>query len=596
MNAPVKIHLNGTLITGRVDGLDSFQITFRNNIEEGYFQKSYSSELTFYDDGFAILKNELIDSTNALGNEVTVEIFDECCAKSIFVGLIKYDSIDWCEPICSITASVIEKKNELDCLKSTLITDNHAGFLNLPQKKLRYCVDFRPDALLFILFLIYSIVNIVIYAVLLPLSLVVVVIQSIGAAICNIVCAIPFTDCTFGDCAEGEWTNPTGAFSEISGWMDDMQSRMILCNWYHPTALLRDYIKNACSACGLQFESSILNNPSSTYYNTLLFAAAVRKGYKPSETQNLLISENLPLETIETLMRDHLMPLFNARYWVKDGKLIFERKDFFDASDVWIDAEAMLINNEIIENKICFKYIDKERPSFAIYSYATDSTDYMANEAKERFDNIIEWNKPYSSTQSGKHEVNFLSSQARFRNDEINRDAYEELAEMGVINTIFGNAFSEAIRNLFMNQHVATNYKFLIWDETSGNEYAYVKSDYDDTFTGITFVDYDNQTIPVGRRYNYPFAFFRPRWYASNVANVGRNNLYNDFHIIDNPRIGSLKNFDFNFSFKYDCDQIANFEFTKTVRLRQGNAIKYGEVRELRIDYIKRTVTVIGIV
>lgn len=598
MNAPVKIHLNGTLITGRVDGLDSFQITFRNNIEEGYYQKSYSTELSFYDDGFNILKQELIDSVNAFGNEVKVEIFDECCSKLIFEGLIKADSIDWCEPICAINASVIEKKSDLDCLKSTLITDNHAGFQQTPQKKLRYCIDFRPDALLFILFLIYSILNLVIYAVLIPLSLIVVIIQSVAFVICQIICAIPATPCNSQTCSGGTWTNPQGSFDDITGWLDDFQSRMIFCNWYHPTALLRDYIKNACSACGLQFESSILNDPASTYYDTLLFSAPIRKGYKPSQTQDLLISENFPLETIETLMRDHLMTLFNARYWVKDGKLIFERKDFFDESSVWIDAEAMLVNNEIIENEICFKYIDKERPSFAIYAYASDATDYMANEAKGKFDNIIEWNNPYSSTQVGKHELNFTSSQARFRNDQVTRDAYEELAQIGLINALFGNAFSEAIRNLFMNQHTATNYKFLIWDASSGDSFAYVKSDYSNSFTGGDYyllsansngtINPDN--IPENLRYNYPFTFYEG--YYGNA----QNNLYFDFHIIDNPRIGSSKKFEFSFSFNFDCDQIAAFDFTKTVRLRQGNAIRFGEVKELKIDYLNRTVTVQGIV
>ncbi len=563
MNAPVKIHLNGTLITGRIDGLDSFQITFRNNIEEGYFQKSYSSELTFYDDGFAILKQELIDSPNALGNEVDVKIFDECCGKAVFEGTIRFDSIDWCEPICSITANVIEKKPDFDCLQSTLITDNHNGFLNTAQKKLRYSVAFRPEALTYAAYLLYFALNVVVTIVTLGTNL-------------------------------------------IFGYLDNFNARLTLSNWFHPTALLRDYIKNACSKCNLEFQSSILNDASSTYYDTMLFSAPIRKGYKPSQGQNTLITENLPLETIETLMRDHLMPLFNARYWVKDGKLIFERKDFFDAGDVWIDAEAMLVNGQIIDNKICFNYIDKDRPSFAMFTYASDGTDFMAAEAKSRFDNIVEWNVPYSSSQSGKHEVNFLSSQARFRSDKILEDPFNWLASVGPLDALFGNAFSNGLKNLFMSQHTATNYKFLIWDSSSGNDYARVKNDYPDSFVGIPFQSIQEVSdglfsdvtynIPLESRFNYPFAFYRPNSPDFPLVDYTKNNLYNDFHVIDHPKVGSSKKFDFNFSFNYDCAQIANFEFTKTVRLRQGNAIKYGEVRELKVDYIKRTVTVIGIV
>ena len=58
----LTIELNGNLIQGRIDGADNFQITYRRADETGKLSQSYSSELTFYDDGYQMLKQNLIDN------------------------------------------------------------------------------------------------------------------------------------------------------------------------------------------------------------------------------------------------------------------------------------------------------------------------------------------------------------------------------------------------------------------------------------------------------------------------------------------------------------------------------------------------------
>ena len=327
MKSPIVIHLNGTVINGRIDGVESFEITQRENDDDGGLVKSYSSELKFYDDGYLLIRPILVDNPNGFSNSIDVQIFDECCGRLVFDGLITGDKIDWCEPECWISVNVVAKNPALNCVKSKLIYDNEQGFLDRPQKKLRYCVDLRPDWILGILFTIYALFNVIAFTVLLPLLIV----------------------------------------PNVREWLSDMNDRMIQCQWYHPTALVRDYIQNVCDVCGLEFQSSILNDPSSPYFNLLLFSAPIRKGYKPSEGQNLLISENLPIETLDTLMNNHLKPMFNAKYWIVGNKLIFERKDYFVGTSTWIDSEQMLNDGRIIENQICFSWIDRERPAFAEY-------------------------------------------------------------------------------------------------------------------------------------------------------------------------------------------------------------------------------------
>lgn len=595
MKSPIVIHLNGTPINGRIDGIDAFNISLRENDDDGGLAKSYSSELTFYDDGYSILKTNLIDDPNGFINKVDVKIFDECCGRLVFEGAIQGDGIDWCEPECRISAQVVEQKAALNCVKSKLIYDNEFGFLNRQQKKVRYCVDMRPDFLIGILIFLYAILNAAIYVVLIPLAAVVVVIQSIALIVCGIVCAVS-PGCTLADCVGGTWTNPTDTWDEITGWFTDLQSRMIQCQWYHPTALVRDYVKNACDVCGLQFESSILNDPSSPYFNLLLFSAPVRKGYKPSETNGLLITENLPIETLDTLMTNHLKPLFNARYWIVGNKLIFERKDYFVGLSTWIDSEQLLNDGRIVDNEICFSWIDKPRPSFGQYQYSQDGSDLDGNEAKDRFEDIVEWNpSPSSPMQSGSLDVIFQSSCARFRDDGAGPDP---LGGQIFFDFLFGNAIDNSRDLLMMSQHTAFNYKFLIWNAGSGDDHATIERNYPNAFTGGpvygTYYEPDSgglfifEDVPLSpeKLNNYPM------WVNENNT----NNLYSLFHYIDNPRLPGNKLFNFNFTFTFDCGQFDAIDFSKSVRLRVGNTIKFGEIKELQIDFVKRTIGVSGIV
>jgi hypothetical protein len=149
-----------------------------------------------------------------------------------------------------------------------------------------------------------------------------------------------------------------------------------------------------------------------------------------------------------------------------------------------------------------------------------------------------------------------------------------------------------------MSQHTAFNYKFLIWDSFSGDDEALIKRDYSNGFTGGSVIGtiylnedgfenaYENQPLDPNKLFNYPMYF--------NEDNA--NNLYTLFHYINNPRTPGTKVYEFSFTFEFDCGQFDAIDFRKNVRIKMGSNIKFGEIKELTIDFVKRTIAVRGIV
>ena len=556
----LKIELNGNLIQGRIDGADNFEITYRRADETGKLSQSYSSELTFYDDGYQMLKQNLIDNPNGFSAEVAVNVYDGCCKKLVFSGIIRGDAIDWCEPGCYITANIIESDAVTNCIKSTVIWDNFDGFLQRQQPYVRYCIETRPEFISYLMFFFAANMYGMIKTALGPMNAFLSLIDSVFGNVFNVD------------------LNP---LDDILNYILDIT---IQCGRYHPSPFLREYIKNACKKCGLTFQSSILNNSQSPYFNTVMMAAQIQKGRDINSQNQTLISNNLPVETLETLLRDYCNPVWNAEFRVVGNTLIFERKDYFATTVNWIDSEQLLNSGRIVDNAICYNWIDRERWAYGRFEYNLDSSDYAGNEAKPRWSDLIEWNKnPFNPAQSGVREVMLPLGAARFRKDGIDTNVYDfmQTALFGSINAIFGNRFSRYPRALLIPKHTFFNYKFLVY-ESNGE----IKWNYPDNETAG-----DPGAAP-SERYNYPFWFVEG--HTNNLYGVPGNGY--GFHWIDNPRVGQSTNFNWKFVFKFECFELDSFSFDKTVRLIKGGQAVNGKIEEMSVDFTNRTISLSGIV
>lgn len=567
MNSTLRIELDGTLITGRVDGIDNFVVTKRRDDESGKIASSFTSELTFYDDGYQIIKSKLIGQSIASTQYVDVIIYDDYCGQPVFNGKIQYDEIDWCEPGCYVTANIIEQDPIISCIQNTIIWDDKNGFLQQNYTGVEYCLQLRP-------FFIHVLFGYVLGILRLIVDFVVIILIPFITVIWGFCLFIQLLCRIFGingpDCNQGI-NNPGVYWDNVVVAADGIFDQ---CGHKHPTPFVRDYINNVCSICGLTFESSILNDPNSNYYNLGLLAAQVEKG-KNQNSDNKLITDNLPVETLQTLMDSYLKPLFNADYRVINNKLIFERKDyFFNSNNLWIDVDNLINRGLVEDNVVCYSWIDKEKYAYGDYRYSMDASDYIGNEVRRRWEDIVEWNPaPTNPAQKGGMELVLQSSCAR----TIGDGAFLDIDDQAITSFIFGLALLglNNPRIMMMSQNRAFNYKFIILD---GN---YIKTDYSDAFCGGTIPG-----INPWERVNYPM------WFREGFD----NNLYSLFHYINNPRLSGSTSYNYKFTFEFDCLTYQNFSFDKTVSLVMGGQVKYGQVKELSIDFNKRAITVTGIV
>lgn len=574
-------------VNGRVDGADNFTVTLRKKDENGGITRSYSSELTFYDDGYQILKTMLLDPPTGFNNSVDVNIYDSCCNKLVFEGVIYGTKIDWCEPKCNISANIVERETVYSCIQSTLIYDSKkTSFLGNSFPKLRYCIEHRPIFMQVFLTMLMFLAIQTFLSIAYSLIPILVGITTIIWLVCNIVCRISSLDCS-----ECQQFRIDQFAQEFFDFIQDLYSIVIPCGRFHPTPYVRDYINNVCKVCGLNFRSSILNDFNGrigrTYFGLALLSAPVKKGKKYDSTDGRLIEDNLPIETLETLFENYLKPMFNADYQIIGNDLIFERKDYFYTTTQWIDSEALLLQDRIVNDEICYSWLDKDRWAYGVYKYSEDAQEYIGNEAMTRYKDIVEWNNPYSPTQKKDYQLTLPTSPIRAMKDRVEENNYELVGQLVYQFLMALRYFNYANDDTaIFAQHTMFNYKFIIIDENGGE--AVVKRDYPDSFIHYNGIGYPG--AGQRERFNYPM------WFKEGQDGVYgyQNNLYSSFHYIDNPRLPSSVQYQFKFTFKFDCDDYTSFDYYKTVRLIRGGQVRFGKIEEITVDFTKRTMQVTG--
>jgi hypothetical protein len=586
----IKIILDGVILDtiNDVSGEGLTTIEVRDSDDQENRVRNVSQSYTLTGAAYNLVAASFIDNPEGKNLSLPVKIYDSGCCDSdtlLFEGRITSDNVKWCHGICScdvVFEEYTEDTRAMDCLKNTLVYDNTNGFQSIQHPRMVYCVDLRPDVLQYFVFVGFVQLNLI-FILLTPIVFALSLMNSILQTIENVINSIPPFNINISLNFDGN--NATSILEEYFNLLNVLNQNVIGCGRAHPSPLVRDYIKNVCDICGLEFQSTILNNPSSDYYNMVYLFAPVEKG---TRNENVFwIDNNKPIYAGKEFL-DALKPVCNAKWEVRDSVLYFERKDFFDVGQSFVNY-LDLKEQGLVEEHLCLEWRNEDRPAYLQAEYQMDAIDAAANEALFLYNEIVEWNQPVSDLQIGSKKLLLTFGANKFRNDGAGDDSfefYEQLPYIGPILQQYNKAMS-------IQKHMTMLPRLIIWDGQSRvNGYAkrYLKPE------GLPAVVPINTTSRV--YVNFPLIFneYDTEPNTAYPSNRPDSSIYQRFYAWENPKLFRDLGKSFTFSFRYNCQQLQEIFEAQYVGLPLGtNAeIITGRITQITVNLQSSTIILQG--
>lgn len=573
--------------------------------------KAVSSKLVVFGEAYYYVKEWLIDHPTGSINSIKVEIQDLICPHQMGMWEIKADNLQWCiDGECKLELNLTEYTPKGNCLKNTLITDNHRNWFpdngkpvdfvdpftnsNVPQyihPVFRYCNDIKPQALQNFMFVLA-------HSIILIINPIIVVIQAV----------LDFISWVIGQIG-GDFEGDENFEEAIDELYSDIFESLIGCNRKHPSPFVRNYFINACSKCGVTFESNIFNdnssgNPHRRYYNTCHLFAPGRVGYIEEDVDNGKdwIPTNAPIETVLSYAYS-LKDIFNAKFKLENGVFSFHTKDKFPDVEVFDFHDA---DKHLMISPMCYGWNASKKPKSMTFEYGQDVKDVAGDEARNRYNGTKDWTTSLSPINQkfydGIKEIKAeMYSTARFTTDGIDR----KLAFANLENQDF---WEDGI--LLIEKGMTQLGKLIIWDGVSPKKEAkvvkvHINSEYvlqwpDEWLWGQSpSLDY--------WVFNYPLFF---DWQTNEGyneftvfnTNQTHKNLY-ELHKIDNPTLGNIQNKTWETTLELCCDTLDKLLEYNGMQdgllahldyLVKLSPTEKGTLKKVEVDYDKNEIRVSG--
>lgn len=516
--------------------LERFALTITSDRDDsgtstpGAFQQQItsSSNLVFEGAAYLLLKQWLIDDISAPLNRVLVKVEHVGCGTYEDLTIRGKDLVfcDDVNKLCTFDVVLKQDDQTLRCVQNTLITDNHLGWFptdsQIPANgkkhpRFSYCNEIRPNALLVFLWSIGVVVWVILAVFLVAIYTIINALIIVLNIIIGVINAIIAVVNTFGAGLNPIPYEPLLDYGDI---VDDFTDKFIEsagCGREHPNPLIRDYIYNVCTKCGLDVNDlpttvSIFFAPNITvqdsdkatkaiqnpYYNACLQHAPGAKGIRRVEyisliggnqydTTSFWIPENSPIYTLDVFL-DLIKGVWNAEWRVTNNKLYFQRKDFYINGGHVLDFTVNGADrNKLIEG-ICFEPNDVKLPASCIGIYSEDAIDVCGNEAKGRMNGypIVFGKTDENPLFNGMLDKTTQLSATKFRFDGASTDYISDALQVAINSKIFNlllvpifkfivvPAFEKyADYALLLKDDTSSQPKIIIWD---GREYLNAKA------------------------------------------------------------------------------------------------------------------------
>jgi len=414
----LKIYLSDYLVPEEEFIMAGFSIT-----DEIGNKKPFASDIEFFGQARQMIIDQIVNTQNPILCKIpcfiywndSLEITAEISGKDIEFS--KGDCID--EDICGINCKILEKKRPVDYFKE------HLAFKGIEEfnQPLVYMNPERDEFVELVTKILQFLVLVTI-PVTLPVLLIIQVINTIISAI-NKIPGIKLKKIDLDQ-------NPdTSGVDDIIGFYEDLV--LGLDRIYNfPSPYVRTYIENALiqieepTGQTFAFVSSVLNDPSSQYYNLSYFNGINEEG---NINSTRTIRANDLVKTMETVMEE-ICTVFNLEWRFVENVLYVEPSEFFER----LGAEFDLSNECAVFNVRTVDY-----PATFKLGYEADFND--------RSENFIEvdWNNPENTTQKGLIKTSFAFG----------------FAEVGNFNGVFGNRNIETVLKIRSNKR-STRSKLLL--------------------------------------------------------------------------------------------------------------------------------------
>lgn len=484
-------------------------------------RKSASGLLNFERDAYFLLKQWLIDDPSAPINSVDVKIEHVGCG-NYENYVIKPTDLRFCDSqaLCQFDVTIKAKDEIYQCIQQTLISDNWQDWFPEDGKsfpggkkhpRFSYCNEIRPNGQLVAAWFFMSLTSIIIIMTVPILISIFVLINGIIGVINAIIAVVN---------ALGGNITPVN-YIQIPGWQDIRQAlgsfflESAGCGREMPAVLIRDYISNVCSKCGVTVDATTApvffathfnnttsnkNRPGSTggqinvfnpHYNACYYYAPIKRGIRrfknitlsgfaqPNNT-DYWIPENAPILALDQFL-DQLKGLYNAEWMIKSiiiggqtvPHLYFQRKDFYrNPSGQYIfDFSAMGADRHKILEGVCYEWNGRETYASCEGLYETDSVDTCGNEARTQMNDWVSFgNTSQNPTMKGILNKKTQFGATRFRLDGAATDYVMDAMQISTnIAGVLSAGFVGIIMFVVVQPELETyaDYCLLVSDETA---------------------------------------------------------------------------------------------------------------------------------
>jgi hypothetical protein len=582
-----RIYLNGSPVTGRIDGLSDLE--YKTSLSDTNLAQELevTTDLTFYDAGWQVIKSILIDPPGRMQNSISVRIWDDCCDSFLPKDFkITAEDIRFCDGDCFVNARLRVDDPDAEILrqlKNKKINDE-AYFIDPNQiPKFNYCVENRANGITHMLIALGLFVVVLFNVVLAPIVILVTALSVIIFSICAFILAIsgllnliinavnlivsfvnfvitaynsipllpnlPTINLNVNNInlvppvCQPFLQNPIILSQELRDLKQLIFDFIVTCRKKHPAPLVRYYLQIIGSAVGAQVQSYAFQNPNSPRYDTCLLNAPENEGEANPPT---IIVENIPVWSMAEML-DKLAIAINGKWFVNNGVIYLERKDYLESQAVYFDA---INESQDIIKHACYDHSPEQPYASTMIRFQEDSREEVGNDILRQYRIDVDYQQfANNGALEGRMDVEIPFAPVRVRNDEmrpaIKYDALTFWRNLIFPDVILNGYLSQTMGYMMLEKGTTSIPKLIVWDRNSGlndaKVFNYGQGDYNRPWK----LSWLQGSL---RRYGPDYFNFQPQPNGS---------LYDEF-AIDDPRVNPYKEYRFTIRVRFDCRRLRN--------------------------------------